>query len=231
MKEIKEILLLNEEENYVIYKAENIESHQVYIGATTRTLGTRKKEHLKDALRGSKTKFHQSIATYGKDAFVWEQIDTASSKNDLAQKEKQYIIENDAKEQGLNEDSGGGFRKIVYQYSVDNGLLIKSYTSLKDAAEAINSTKQHISRVCLSVNKTCGEFFWSYEYKEPFIPAMDSRRKKVIQYTIEREFVEEYISVAQASKVTNVSKSSIAKVCRKERPIAGGYKWEYETVD
>ena len=44
---------------------------------------------------------------------------------------------------------------------------------------------------------------------------------------MEDKLIAEYKSVIEASKITGINKSSIAKVCRLERKQAGGFKWEY----
>ncbi|HEY9170306.1 MAG TPA: NUMOD1 domain-containing DNA-binding protein [Lutibacter sp.] len=167
------------------------------------------------------------FSTYGAGAFEWIQIDTASSIDELAQKEKQYIFEYDAKESGYNSDEGGGFKKTVYQYNLD-GSLINSYCCLQDAGNAVNAMKQDISRASLSVNKLFKGFYWSYNFTELFKPEPDARKKEVLQYAVEGNFVANYVSVAEASRQTGLSKTCISRACRGERTISGGFIWRYE---
>jgi group I intron endonuclease len=220
---------MKEQDNkqYIIYKATNSYNNMVYIGATSSDLESRKKEHLYSVEKDYSTSFHNAISTYGMGAFEWEQIDTTDSSDELAQKEKFYISEYDSKNEGYNSDEGGGFKKTIYQYDTTTGELIKTFDCLQNAANAINATKQDISKTCLSVNKLRGGFYWSYEYKEPFIPSRDKRRKKIIQFSLDGQYVAEYDSVANASLETGVNISSIAKVCRGERNRAGGFNWQY----
>lgn len=212
----------------IIYKVVNKENGLVYIGATTDSLHQRKLDHTKRANRGESGKFQEAISTYGAEAFNWEQIDTASSTDELAQKEKQYIFEYKAKDEGYNSDEGGGFQKTVYQYNVQDGSLENTYDCLTEAGNAVNATKQCISAACLSVNNLTRGFYWSYEFKIPFLPTTDKRRKAVIQYSIGGEFIAEYGSVADASDITGFYKTCIAKVCRKERKHTGGFIWKYK---
>ena len=53
------------------------------------------------------------------------------------------------------------------------------------------------------------------------------RKKGVIQSDLDDNFIFEFNSVAEASTITGINKSCIAKVCRQERKQAGGYKWKY----
>lgn len=213
--------------NYILYKAENVENGWVYIGSTTSTIEERKKDHLQKAINGTGYEFQNDINTYGEEAFKWEQIDTAVSYNELAKKEKEYIIKYNSLENGYNADSGGGFKKTVYQYDIESGKLVNEYTCLDKASEIVKSTKQHISRACLSVNNIYKGFYWSYDYVESFIPKKDKRRKKVLYYDFEAEIVQEFKSVAEASKITGISKSCIARFCRGDRKPPSNVYWEY----
>lgn len=217
-----------ENNNFIIYKAVNTLNNEVYIGATTNTLHQRQLDHNERAKRNESGKFHDAISTYVADNFKWQQIDTANSIDELAQKEKQYIFEYKAKEEGYNVDSGGGFQKTVYQYNVKDGSLVNSYNCLTDAGNATNATKQDISRACLSVNKTYRGFFWSYTYTEPFKPSDDIRKKEVLQFTLDGNLVAKYVSVSEASRQTGVSKTCISRVCRGEREHSSGFIWMYK---
>lgn len=217
-----------EEDNYIIYKAQNELTGESYVGATTNSIEQRKLDHQERANRGELNKFHEAISTYGAEAFTWEQVDTANSIDELAQKEKVYILQYDSKENGYNSDSGGGFKKTVYQYDITTGKLIGQYECLEDAGKQINVSKQHISRACLSVNNMYEGFYWSYEYMEPFIPKKDARKKGVLKCSMDGKVLAKYNSVSEASKENNLSKTSISRVCRGERESSGGYRWNYK---
>lgn len=216
-----------ENNNYIIYKATNIFNDLIYIGATTNTVHQRKLDHTERANRGESGKFQEAIYTFGKDAFKWEQIDTANTVDELAKKEQEYIYEYNSKEEGYNSSIGGEFKKTVYQYSLKDGTPICSYESLKDASIAMGTTKQIISTTCLSVNKIFKGFFWSYDFMERFEPSIDQRRKKVIQNSLDGVKLAEYNSVAEASRQTGLSKTCISRVCRGERENSGGFRWSY----
>ncbi len=96
------------------------------------------------------------------------------------------------------------------------------------AGAVVGLTKQGLSNVCLSVNKVCKGFYWTYDYIDTFFLLKDLRRNKVRQFTLDGEFVNEFDSVSEASKQTGYNKTSIAKVCRRERKSSGGYHWKYK---
>jgi hypothetical protein len=212
--------------NNIIYKVTNQETNEVYIGVTTKSLEERKTDHLQKAQKKSGFYFHEAIATHGPDAFSWEEIDTASSNDELASKEIRYILENNSLESGYNSDKGGGIKKSVYQYNLD-GSLNTTFEDLTTAGKSINVRKQAISRACWNVNQTLGGYLWSYDHKEPFIVEPDNRKKQVTQFTLDGAIIAKYSSVSEASRITGLSKTCISRCCRNEREQSGGFIWNY----
>ena len=217
------------EKKGIIYTVTNKETKMVYVGLTTKSPETRKKDHIKKSKKSKKGKsyaFQQAIATYGPDAFKWEQIDTATTTDELAEKEKAYILKHNSQEDGYNFSVGGDVQKSVYQYDVSTGKVVEKFSNLTDAGAAVNLTKQDLSKVCLSVNKVSNGYVWTYSSTFPK-HINDNRRKAVQQFSLEGEFVNEFKSVSEASKYTGCNKTSIAKVSRGERKSCGGYLWRY----
>jgi len=195
-------------ENKIIYKVVNVQTGEVYIGATSKTLEVRKEDHLQKANKKVGSYFQEAIGTYGSDAFSWEQIDTASNNDELASKEIKYILEYNTLENGYNS-------------------LNDTFEDLTSASNTIGVRKQDISRACWSVNHILEGYLWSYDYQEPFIIEPDNRKKQVIQYSLEGNVLAHYNSVADASKVSGISKTCISRCCRGEREHTGGFIWRY----
>lgn len=214
-----------ENKNYIIYKAQNTLTGECYIGATTKSIEDRKQDHLQKANSGHGQKFHFAITISGSDNFTWEQLDTASNTNELAEKETKYIFEFKAQEEGYNGDSGGGFQKLVYQYD-ENGTLIETYNSLTEIKEILGIDKQRISNACLNSTMYDGSF-WSYRLLEKITPKTDLRIKALNQYSLSQEFIITFKSASEASRKTGISKSCITKCCRGERKSSGGFIWNY----
>ena len=173
----------------IIYTVKCKITGKIYVGATTDSMHQRKLDHQERAKRGETHPFAQAIATYGEDAFEWQQTDTANTVNELAQKEKDSIKKHKSKKQGYNVDSGGGFRKNVYQYDIKTGNLIRVYDCLENAANAVNAKKTSIGNACLGQNKTCKGYYWSYNYSVPFNPKKDFRKKQVYLYSISGKLI------------------------------------------
>lgn len=212
--------------NYIIYKAQNTFTGEVYIGATTKSIEERKSDHIHKANNEIGSYFQEAIATYGTNAFQWEQIDSASNNDELANKEIKYISDYDSFDNGYNSDKGGGIKKTVYKYNLD-GSLNNTYEDLTSASITVDVRKQDISRACWSVNNALEGFLWSYEYIEPFIPKSDIRRKAVTQFSLDGGLIASYESASEASRITGISKTCITRCCRGEREHTSGFLWEY----
>lgn len=52
---------------------------------------------------------------------------------------------------------------------------------------------------------------------------------KVLQRDLNGKLIAEYTNSLEASKITGVERSTIARCCRKERITAGGFIWEYKS--
>ncbi|PWG05220.1 NUMOD1 domain-containing DNA-binding protein [Polaribacter aquimarinus] len=209
----------------VVYKVTHTESGKSYIGITTKSIGARKKDHLKKSAKGKSYEFHKAIATYGSEAFRWEQVDTAKSVDELASKEKEYILKYDCLENGYNLDVGGGIQKTIYQYDF-KGTLINTFSSLQSAGNAVNAVKSAIGKACDGNSKSCKGYVWSYSSSFPAY-LKDNRKKKVLQISFKGRVINRFNSVSEAAKQTGFNKTSIAKVCRGERRTCGDFYWRY----
>lgn len=212
----------------IIYEVTNVVTGSKYIGATSKTIDERKKDHLQKAKKKVGSRFQEAIATYPPEAFEWTEIDSASTYNELADKEKQYIYHYKSKEGVYNGDRGGGFQKNIYQYDLETGNLLASFSQLECAAIAVGVDRKTISKACLGEIKNCAGYSWSYTLSENYRPEEDKRKKKVFQFYFHGEFVRSYKSVSEASRFTGINSSSIAKCCRGEYKYAGEFYWEYE---
>lgn len=210
----------------IIYKVVNTITDEVYIGATTKSIEERKADHLQKSQKKVGSCFQEAIGTYGPDAFSWQQIDTANSTNELAEKERQYILQYNSKEQGYNSDSGGGFKKIIYQFN-EAGVLMNSFSSLKEIETTLKYDKRRVSNACTTATLWKGSY-WSYSQNNTFKPTTDSRKKKVFQYSLDGEILAQFNSVAEASRETGISKTCISRCCKGERKSSSGFFWKYQ---
>lgn len=152
----------------IIYKVTNKKSGNVYIGQTVKSLEERKHNHFLSSLsKNSKSKFHKAIKSYGIDNFNWEVVDTAKTKDELNQKEIQYISEYNSIEDGYNmiEGGTGGYNEFAVKANMkrkgksridfmkpesihkmkqidrENGISLGEYTRNRPKSERIRNAK------------------------------------------------------------------------------------------
>jgi hypothetical protein len=56
-------------------------------------------------------------------------------------------------------------------------------------------------------------------------------KKSVLQYTLNNEFVAEYVSIKEAFKQTKIYSGNIVKCCKNKLKSTGGYIWRYKKED
>lgn len=211
----------------IIYKAINKLTGKIYVGATLKTLESRIKDHLQKARKKIGGEFQKAISTYGEEAFEWTEIDTANGANEMAEKEKEYVIKFNSKEDGYNSDRGGGIKKNIYQYDLETGVILSTFFTLLEAANNVGVDKKTISKACLGEIKNCAGYYWSYDLLNNYQPEEDARKKKVFQFYLNGEFIRSYKSVSEAASLTGINSSSISKCCRGEYKYSGGFNWKY----
>jgi hypothetical protein len=52
--------------------------------------------------------------------------------------------------------------------------------------------------------------------------------KKILQFDKFGNFIKEYISLQEASRLNNISAGNISAVCNNRRNIAGGFQWKFK---
>lgn len=116
-----------------IYKITNIQNNKVYIGKCETTLEERWQRHVREALDFTlDTHFARAIRHYGVDSFNIEAIDTATTSNELCEKEKYWIAYYDSCHTGYNMTMGG---------DEGNTYLTKNPDEMETIKEKIRKTK------------------------------------------------------------------------------------------
>lgn len=91
----------------IIYKVINRINGKIYIGLTKNSLEQRRIQHFSECLSSSKTKFHNALRKYGKEGFIWEEVDFAETIDELRNKEIFWIKFYNSIDFGYNINKGG----------------------------------------------------------------------------------------------------------------------------
>lgn len=209
-------------------------SGKSYIGQTVQSLSNRAGHNGKNYI-GCKY-FYNAIKKHGWNNFIVEILGEFPIEQ-LNYQERRYIeIFNTLAPNGYNiqfdeKDYHKG-RKIIYQYDTD-GILIRSWQGLKDAADTLDISLQSLSACLNGKTKTCGGYYWSFQLLEkyPVQEKIDNTAKIVYMLDDNNVVLQSFKSIAEAAKYVNGERSPIKKCCRGEIKTAYGYKWKcYEIL-
>ena len=181
---------------FYIYKITCLVNNKIYIGQTQKTIQTRFKRHINDALSGRlNTKLANAIRKYGKDNFSICEIDTADTKNELDQKEIKYIKKYNSISNGYNQTIGGDGGN-TYQFKSQEEMNEISSKIATKCIGGLNSMARKIK--CKNIITNQELFFDSFtECKAHFGEKSDNFAKRrcaeVTKYVYKNEWLFAYI--------------------------------------
>lgn len=134
-------------------------------------------------------------------------------------------------------------KRAVRQYDVE-GNIVAEYESMSKAADATGANVVNIGYCCRRKKQTCAGFVWRYIDDDEFENGSNlelfsadlknkHRLKCIRQYVLDSDnvkFVAEYISVADASEKTGLSRAVIYNGLSRRRS-GGKYIWKYVDSD
>lgn len=130
-----------------------------------------------------------------------------------------------------NDKNNYGKRKSVCQYDL-NGKLLNTYSGIVEA-EKVTGLNQ-ISNCCNRKLKTSGGYIWRHE--DDILTEKDlmwcnskneSQKKKVKQYSLDGEFINEYDSLTEVKKTLGFDNAAISRCCKGKQKISYGFIWRY----
>lgn len=236
------------ERKWCVYKHTNKINGKCYIGITSQCTNKRWRNG-----KGYKGQiFYNAIQKYGWDNFEHEILYTNLTEEEAKEKEIEYIkkYKTNNNKFGYNATLGGdgikgyihneeSFFKIknpIMQFDL-NGTFIKEYSSIADACRENNLFNYSlIYKCCIDKNKTAYGFIWIFknnfekEYIEEKIKNLENKlQKKVYQYDISGNLINEFKSLGQASSYIEFDRSSISDWCREDNLQSHyGYFWSFK---
>lgn len=213
---------------YSIYMHRNKINKKVYIGITKQT------PEVRWGKNGSKYKRHKhfwnSIQMYGWDNFEHLILTKVSSQKEAEKLEKLLIKRYKAtnRQYGYNVRNFGMVKTpyVVYQYNIYNGNIIKVWKDCMDVEEALGIKASAIRLNCSKKKATCfGSYFTynNYGYKLPVDVLKNIQNKSfknVAQYDLYGNYINEYMSVEDATKSLGTGRPFIG------RGVSYGFIWK-----
>jgi group I intron endonuclease len=205
-----------------IYKITNPKG-KVYIGLSKNIEQRWKSYSWKNKSNKQQTKLWFSLKKYGIEKHKFEVLEECSIE-ELIDKEIYYIEKYNSINEGLNVSRGG-----YYFHEVNKGKKHSKETIQKmnkwweenskprsqETIQKITQTKKNNPRV------TTDEMIQNYRKTAP-------NKKSISQYDLENTHINDFESINEAARSTNIGKDSISACCRNKQKTAGGFIWKYK---
>jgi len=106
----------------LVYLVTNTINNKHYVGITIRSLTYRRNIHKQSWKlgRSPNSKLYKAFSKYGFEAFSWKELDSASTKDELNNKEKEYIVKYNSFKRGYNSTVGGDYNPNIDRVGKDN---------------------------------------------------------------------------------------------------------------
>ena len=214
-----------------IYKITNLINSKLYIGKS-KDIENRYKKHLTQLKHNNHINkhFQNSFNKYGEDNFLYEIIEECEL-NLLNDKEKYWINYYDCSNPlfGYNKTKGGD--GLIATDEIKSKIS-KSLLGVKHSEERkLNQSKSHIGLILSEETKEKQSISQTKRFQdknEINKHRIAMSKKSVIQYDLNNNFIQEFISIREAERITGVNSSSISRVCNNERKTTGKFIWKYK---
>lgn len=173
-------------------------SGKVYVGITSKSVNKRW-----NGGRGYKTciYFYNAILKYG-----WDNIKHEILFTDLEEK----------RAKSLEIELIRHYKSLGISYNMTNGGDgYLGYNPSKETRSKISNSSKGRTHVC------------SEEARNKISKAVDYKKSKVSQFTLEGEYLRSFSSANEAEKFTSVSRGAILRCCKGKVKRAGNFIWRY----
>jgi hypothetical protein len=122
----------------------------------------------------------------------------------------------------LNKNTGGG-GPITHSLKTKLRMSQVNKGKLKPGSGPKNFTEEHLNKIKLAAKKKDKGFYNNEKW-------IQSQCKIIIQYGLENNFIQEWISIKQASIILNINRFSISQCLSltNKQKTAGGFVWKYK---
>lgn len=113
-------------------------------------------------------------------------------------------------------------KKVVHQYDL-SGVFIREWDSPSTIKKELNIS---VENCCRGLVKSCHGYIWVYRDDMIDIKPI-AIKPKINQYDMLGNYISEFKSIGEASKLTGISRSPIWSCCSGKYKSAGGFIWRY----
>ena len=220
------------EEVGIIYCYYCIPTEKYYVGQTVEPK-MRFYRHIKSLVNKDNNYFHNALRKYGLDNFVYCVLEDNILRENLNMKEQEWIEYYDSFYDGYNMTAGGG-QTIFSEESrrkLSNSLKGRDVWNKGKTGIYSEETRRKMAESSKGRHHTEEAKRKMSESRKgrpsPFKGKTSPKRKKVLKYDLNGNFIKEYTSMMEAAKENPKCGNNIGAVCQGKRRQAGGFIWKY----
>jgi group I intron endonuclease len=214
--------------NYIVYCYTNLINGKQYVGMTS--MGLEERAGTNGTRYRNCPQFWEAINQYGWSNFASKVLAYDLTHSQACEMEHYYIEHlNSSVPNGYNLTSGG-----------DKGFNIHDSTKQRISKSNKGNKSRTGYKNSEAHRKKMSEFMKGNKFNLGNSPSKETRQKLqlaqphrvvVRQYTLSGEFVAEYPTIAEASRITQIEGNNIGKVALGKAKSAGGYIWKRSNVE
>lgn len=226
---------------------------RVYIGQSV-NIEKRKKEYFSQINCKDQPKLYRSLVKYGFCNHIFEVVEECEIE-ELNVKERYWQEYYNVLEEGLNcrltgtGDKSGKMSKHsvqkmsqnsgkpIVQYTVE-GVLVKEWSSSKEAGCALNIHYENISACCRQKINSAGGFIWRFRTALPeveiqigkvgYASTSEKLKKTIVQYDRNGKYVREWKSLTEVTTALGIRQGDISNCIKGRQKTAKGFIWKYK---
>jgi hypothetical protein len=228
-----------EEIRYTIYKLTDPVTNDVrYIGLTFNTLKQRLDSHMSEKSKSHKSNWIQKLKSQGLKPLIESVEENISSYDECCDREIHYIdyykeigcnLTNSATGGNKNKKMSVETRKLMSESRKNSSfkLVLSDVTKKVLSEKAIERFKDDNERERLRISNKKYEDSKTEEQKLNDI-LIQKESKKVLKYDRNMNFICDYPSIGNASKLNCLASTNISKCCKHKVRMVGGFVWRFE---
>lgn len=120
-----------------------------------------------------------------------------------------------------------GYKTCIYFY---NAILKYGWDNIKHEILFTDLEEKRAKSLEIELirhYKSLGISYKSQEFRDKISKAVDYKKSKVSQFTLEGEYLRSFSSANEAEKFTSVSRGAILRCCKGKVKRAGNFIWRY----
>ena len=227
---------------YIVYLTVNIKNNHIYIGkhkcedpyVFDGYLGCGVQSTAPSTYNKPKCAFQAAVLKYGVKNFKRITLKIFDDEESALKFERELVDEDFINRKDVYNETVGGStppinNRMVYRYSL-SGKYLRKYYSLEEAAKDVGVSNGSCIKYAIEKKEICGDSLWSFvktsqlniEKYNIFL-----NHKILYQKDLNKNIINTFRSVEEASKNLNIQKRGIYKSISHNRPYKG-YYFEYE---